>query len=453
MATLILSEKYKAFLRCTAPVEFLEGTTSAGKTTVGIFKFMLRVAQSPKQLHILSGLDLGTIEKNIITKDLGILDDFGTLVEYNPGGKGKHSLPHILLHTKQGKKVIYVLGYDNRTRWKKALGGQYGCLYIDEINIADMEYVREASMRCDYFMATMNPDDPSLPIYEEFVNHSRPLPEWEHETPKEILEQLNQEPKQGWVHWFFSFDHNEGLPPEKIQQIISMVPVGTKLHKNKIMGLRGRATGLVFNLQQSNLISAQQLRQAMQQNNLHWVQLSCGVDTSYSQQTDDTFAFVFTGILSDRRKVTLAAEVHSNKERARRHLPPLAPSDIPPVLVDFLERQRTEWGFARTVYIDSADQATITECNKYKRQNGSIYDFAPAWKKMPILDRIQLEIGWLAHGDHLMVQETCAPLIQEYNAYSWKESKDEPEDRNDHTVNAEQYSWLPYKEKIGRVKQ
>ena len=453
MATLILSEKYKAFLRCTAPVEFLEGTTSAGKTTVGIFKFMLRVAQSPKQLHILSGLDLGTIEKNIITKDLGILDDFGALVEYNPGGKGKHSLPHILLHTKQGDKVIYVLGYDNKARWKKALGGQYGCLYIDEINIADMEYVREASMRCDYFMATMNPDDPSLPIYEEFVNHARPLPEWEHETPKEILEQLNQEPKQGWVHWFFSFDHNAGLPPEKIQQIISMVPVGTKLHKNKILGLRGRATGLVFNLQQSNLISAQQLRQAMQQNNLHWVQLSCGVDTSYSQQTDDTFAFVFTGILSDRRKVTLAAEVHSNKERARRHLPPLAPSDIPPVLVEFLERQRTAWGFARTVYIDSADQATITECNKYKRQNGSIYDFAPAWKKMPILDRIQLEIGWLAHGDHLMVQETCAPLIQEYNAYSWKEGKDEPEDRNDHAVNAGQYSWLPYVKQIGRVKQ
>ena len=81
MAALILSKKYKAFLRCQAPVEFLEGTTAAGKTTVGIFKFVLRVAQSPKQLHILSGLDLGTIEKNIITKDLGILDDFGPLVE------------------------------------------------------------------------------------------------------------------------------------------------------------------------------------------------------------------------------------------------------------------------------------------------------------------------------------------------------------------------------------
>ena len=29
---LVLSEKYKAFLKCQTPVEFLEGTTAAGKT-------------------------------------------------------------------------------------------------------------------------------------------------------------------------------------------------------------------------------------------------------------------------------------------------------------------------------------------------------------------------------------------------------------------------------------
>lgn len=57
MADLILSEKYKAFLRCTAPVEFLEGTTAAGKTTVGLFKFILRCAESEKRIHVLSGLD------------------------------------------------------------------------------------------------------------------------------------------------------------------------------------------------------------------------------------------------------------------------------------------------------------------------------------------------------------------------------------------------------------
>ena len=456
VADLLLSDKYKAFLRCTAPVEFLEGTTAAGKTTVALFKFMLRVAESPKQIHIISGLDLGTIEKNIISKELGILDDFGDLVSYWPGGRGPHALPHLEFTTAGGLKIIYVLGYGDKARWKKALGGQYGCLYIDEINVADMEFVREASMRCDYLLATLNPDDPGLPVYAEYINHSRPLPEWSADTPPEILQELDQEPKQGWVHWFFSFAHNAGLAPEKVRQIISMVPPGTKLYKNKILGLRGRATGLVFNLTEANIIRTADLRALLEDDKrpLHWVQLSCGVDTSYSQQTEDTFAFVFTGILSDRRKVTLAAEVHSNKERALRHLTPLAPSDIPPMLLDFLERQRAAWGFARVVYIDSADQATITECQKYKRLHGCAYDFVPAWKKMQVIDRINLECGWLAHGDHLIVAESCAPLVREYNTYSWDEKKDNvPEDRNDHAVNAEQYSWLPYREKIGTVQK
>ena len=260
MAELALSEKYKAFLRCNAPVEFLEGTTAAGKRLWGCSNLCCGARKVTKRIHILSGLDQGTIEKNIITKELGVLDDFGGLVEYWPGGRGEDRMAHLVLHTSGEDKKIYVLGYADKARWKKALGGQYGCLYIDEINIADMDFVREASMRCDYLLGTLNPDDPGLPVYEEYINHSRPLPEWEDDTPPEILRALDQEPKQGWVHWFFSFEHNAGLPPEKVERIISMVPPGTKLYKNKVLGLRGRATGLVFNLTAANLIHAARLR-------------------------------------------------------------------------------------------------------------------------------------------------------------------------------------------------
>ena len=211
---LLLSEKYKAFLRCNAPVEFLEGTTAAGKTTVGLFKFMLKVAESSKKLHIIAAKDTGTAEKNIINKDLGIIDDFGMLSEYNGNGTKDDKIPHILFHTSSGDKIVYVMGYGDKKKWQKALGGQYGCLYIDEINTADIEFVRESSMRCDYFMATLNPDDPNLDVYKEYINCSRPLPEWEQDTPQEIKEELKEEPKPGWVHWFFSFDDNAGLPEE-----------------------------------------------------------------------------------------------------------------------------------------------------------------------------------------------------------------------------------------------
>lgn len=443
-----LSPKYKAFLKCNAAVEFLEGTTAAGKTTVGVFKFILKCVRSSKKIHILSGLDLGTIEKNIINKELGILDNFGSLVDYNAKGKGQHSLPHIVLHTLNGDKIIYVLGYDNKARWKKALGGQYGCLYIDEINIADMEYVREASMRSDYLMATLNPDDPNLPIYKEYINCSRPLDEWKQETPKEILNMLNEEPKRNWVHWFFSFEHNFGLTEKKIEQIKNNAPKGTKLYKNKILGLRGRSTGLVFsNFDRSLHVKSKEWAKQYLKNDSkeQFIQFTAGLDTSYSQESADTIAMIFGGITSKGRYIRLDEKVYNNAELQT----PIAPSDTVRNFVDFLNRNNQEWGFARNVYVDSADQATITELNKYKREKGCIYVFNNSYKKITIIDRIRLMLGWIAQG-YYFILEHCTNSIEEMELYSWQESKDNtPEDGHDHTINADQYAWIPYRNKIG----
>ena len=449
--SLILSPKYKDFLKYKAPVEFLEGTTAAGKTTVGIVKFMFKVADSAKKIHIISGLDTGTIEKNIINKDLGILDVFGELVEYNPSGKGEYSMPHLIYHTSSGDKVVYILGYDNKARWKKALGGQYGCLYIDEINIADMEYIRKASMRCDYLMATLNPDDPSLPVYEEYINHARPVAKYGNDAPPDLLNMLNAEPKRGWVWWYFSFDHNAGLPQAKKEQIISMVPPGTKLYKNKILGLRGRATGLVFsNFDRSrHIVNRNQLLQAAFDKKIRFVQFSAGLDTAYSSKSPDTISMIFQGITQDRKIIVLDERVYNNANISN----PIAPSDTVRNFIDFLERNREVWGFARQVYIDSADQATITELKKYKRQNPCLYNFNGAWKKTKIIDRINMQLGWFHTGDYL-VCDTCRVHISELEAYSWAQDKDnEPEDRNDHTINASQYGFLPYVKIIGEIKQ
>lgn len=444
---LILSDKYKAFLQCDAPVEFLEGTTAAGKTTVGLFKFMLKVAESPKKLHILAADDTGAAEKNIINKDLGILDDFGVLVEYKGNGSGEYKMPHLIFHTSGGDKIVFVVGYGNKRKWKDALGGQYGCLYIDEINTADIDFVREAAMRCDYMMATLNPDDPSLEVYKEYINCSRPLPEWESETPKEILDELKEEPKPGWVHWFFSFAHNLGLSKEKLDKIIRNTPKGTKIWKNKIEGLRGKATGLVFpNFNRKNhVVSKQWVKQQIKTGAIKIKKITAGLDTSYSSQSQDTIAMLYQIITEDRKLITVDERVYSNKDLSI----PLAPSDAVKNFIDFLERNREEWGFARDVFIDSADQATITELQKYKRLHGCIYNFIPAYKKTKIIDRIKLQLSWIQQGAYLVL-EHCVEHISELERYSWKEDKDnEPEDKNDHTINAGQYAWLPYKMLIG----
>ena len=452
-----VGEKYDAFIDHEAPVEFLEGVTAAGKSTVWIYKFMIKVAESDKQQHIIAGLDTGTIEKNIIDKEHGIMDEWGCLVEYNGNGSRDLKLPHIVFHVSPGNdKKILILGYADKARWKKALGGQYGCLYIDEINIADMDFVREASMRCDYLIGTLNPDDPSLPIYSEYINHSRPLPEWEEGTPPEILAELVEEPKDGWTHWFFNFEDNIALSPEKVRRIKENVPEGTKLWKNKIQGLRGKATGLVFSNfdRKKHIITREKARELVKNPAKHhqkewFIIFSAGLDTAYSQTSPDTISMSFIGITNFGNCCLLDEKVYNNAALGI----PLAPSDTVKNYMDFLERNRSKWGFARKTFIDSADQATITEFLKYKRLNGCIYSFNNAWKKEKIIDRINNQLNWFADaetGPCFYVLDHCINYIRELETYSWREDKDnEPEDGNDHMINSVQYAWLPYETKIG----
>lgn len=458
----MLSDKYKDFLRHNAPMEVLEGTTAAGKTTVGIFKFMMMVAQSHMKYHIVAAADTGTAEKNFINKDLGILDDFGKLVEYNGNGTKDEKIPHIRFQTSAGDKIIYVMGYGNREKWKKALGGQYGCLYIDEANTADIEFVREATMRADYVMMTLNPDDPNLTIYKEYVNCCRPLSKYENDTPNEIKLMLIEEPKPEWTYWFFSFVHNAALTEQKLQKIKLNVPKGTKLWKNKIIGVRGRATGLVFGLfeRKRHVITTEQAKAFIFKNTSqqeYFEIFTAGLDTAYSNKSPDTIAMSFAGITNRGRYILLDERVYNNADVSQR----IAPSDTVKNFVDFLNRNNKEWGLARNTFVDSADQATISEFEKYKRHHPEcIYIFNNAYKKISNIDRINLQLGWMSYDDEFgkmpcfQVVDTCVNYIGEMEVYSWQDNKDNtPEDGNDHMIQSGQYGWIPYKDKIYRKEE
>jgi hypothetical protein len=255
-----------------------------------------------------------------------------------------------------------------------------------------------------------------------------------------------------WVHWFFNFDDNLGLTEEKKNQIIGNVPKGTKLYKNKVEGLRGRATGLVFsNFDKTSIISIDDLYvpgTGRKQLRYRFKTFFIGIDTAYSQKSPDTIAMIFGATTYPDKEaskvIVLDEEVYNNADLQN----PIAPSDTVQRIISFADRNKDRWGFARYIFLDSADQATITEWNKYKRLHGSIYELTGAWKKTKIIDRINLQLGWIAHGSYLVLDH-CKHHIHEMNVYSWKEDKYEPEDGNDHTINACQYGWLPFKGEIG----
>lgn len=438
-----LSQKYLDFINTVNNVDadFLEGTTASGKTTVGAgVKFMRMVSRSRKKLHIIASKTTGTAEKNIIQQDNGILDIHPN-AQYCGNGDKDYKIPHI----KFEGKIIFVLGYDNRDKWELVLGSQFGCVYIDEINTANIEFVREISTRNDYLMATLNPDDPSLPIYKEFVNRARPYKKYASDVPPEIMAELKEPPVPKWRYWFFTFRDNLSLSEEDIQKKIMSAPAGTKLYKNKILGLRGKATGLIFpNFDyKKHVVTEAWVRQKMKEE-MTFAKFSAGLDTSYSSKSPDTIAMIFLGITTDRKLIILREKVYSNRDLTE----PLAPSDTAVKFIEFLDQCRADWGFAKEVFIDSADQATITELQKYKRLHGCLHVFVDAYKKVEILDRIKLQLGWIQQGCYLVL-DTCKEHLKELNCYSWQEDKDMPEDGHDHTINATQYGWIPYRNRIG----
>lgn len=261
----------------------------------------MNVVESDMKLHVIAGNTTGVIEKNIINADMGLLQIFPNL-EYCGNGDKENKLPHIKFKTGSAK-IIYVLGYDNVSKWKNALGSQFGCVWVDECNTANIDFIREIFGRSEYFVGTLNPDTPTLPIYSEYINHARPIDKYKADVPEEIWKDLNEcKPIKNWVYWFFKMTDNISMTPEKIEQKELSYPPGTKIYKNKILGLRGKATGLVFsNFCNRHILTKEQAKEYIRcevdvTQDEYFIIFTSGLDTAYSTKSPDTIAMSFMGI-------------------------------------------------------------------------------------------------------------------------------------------------------------
>lgn len=432
-----ISKKYYDFMLDDAEVDILEGTTFSGKTTTAInTKFLYMLKKSKRKKHLIAGESLGTVVSNILsTGDCGLLDNFPD-IELYLNGSNEQKLPHL----KIDDDIVYLVGYSDVARFKKVLGGQFGAVFIDEANIADMGFIRELFLpRFEYLCMTLNPDNPDKEIYTEIINRARPIEKYKDSIPSWIWLELNKGVEnKNWRYWFFGFKDNPILTPEREQQLMTSLLPETREYQTKILGKRTKGTGLIFILPNDNIITEETAKKKQ------YVKYTIGVDTAYSRKSDDTFAFILSGITNKGELVILEEVVLNNKGMTN----PYSPSDIAVKIDEFIEYCSKKWGIVKSIFIDSADQGTITECQKYRKMMARSYNIFPAWKQTKVIDRINLQNGFIARGNYLII-DTCKNHIKEHNTYSWLPNKDEPEDANDHTINSSQYSWLPYKTMIG----
>ena len=449
-----LSPKFKKFVSMLdiegkIDTEVLEGQTHAGKTTVGIgLKFILLCSLSRKKLHLLSAYTMGKLESTMIIKENGILDiaeQYGYKVDYFPNGKGDIRLAHLVIYgrTANEDKIVYLAGYSDKTKWKDILGNQYGIVAVDEGNIADIDFMRELSIRRDYWMITLNPDAPELPIYTEIINHCRPLKEYEQDYPKELMDQLCSQPaKDKMIHWYFTMDDNASLSEEKKEQIRGSLNPNSKQYKNKVLGIRGRSEGLVYEEFTDNKI--------IPYNSFQWLpnervaRVICGLDSGLN---NDATALVTCLLTTAGRLLVIPSFYYVPKMGSNSN------SQQAINIAKWIDYWLPKFGinFSNAVQI-FGDSAAITQDLIYEINLRTPFSACKVEKKDILKDtqRVKSIIGKddyfyiidAGYRNPLKPDEQLGQtdmFIVELNNKVWDVKNNKPEDGNDHCIDAFKY--------------
>ena len=413
-----ISNKYRRFLKTKAKVEILEGTTSAGKTTIGMVKAILYTAKQKRNVHLIVGQSIGMVEKNIINCDYGLIEVFGDYIKYNAHGKGSIRLPYLTFTHDKGEEIIYIAGYSDKSKWKDVLGSQYGVVAIDEINIAHIDFVREISMRYEYLLGTLNPDNPDLQVYEEFINHCKPIAEG---TPQQIITELEKKPnKKGWIHWFFDFYDNLSLTNERIESIKCSVPKNSIQYKSKILGIRGKVEGLIYDMSLTRVVNNID-------NRLICIDLS--IDSGYMKSAA---AFTAYGLTNKGEIIVLDTYYFKPTEFDKK-----APSQYSKDLFEF--RMNILKKYKCPIDTDTIDSAEGALRNQFYYDYG--LKLKPVSKKKKKV-MIEQAFNILSSGKVLIMNtdNNVKYWLSEHRNYAWDTRKeDEPIKENDHCPDNFQY--------------
>lgn len=246
-----LYEKHKQAmalsLRPTTNLMVFEGTIRSSKTVLAIEIFLLKCLYSKELSHLISARDYDTINNNILQcNGFGVISMHGARFKLKKDRVGSY---YIAFKNIKGDDCrILMAGYSNASSWKKILGGTICNILIDEVNIADKQFVEECFARQTnaenpLMIWTLNGDNPDHFIYQDYINRCKPLGF----VPKVIADDMNKKENQkGWYYYHWTMDDNPTMTLEKKERIQATYPINSYYYNIKILGIRGKAEGTIF---------------------------------------------------------------------------------------------------------------------------------------------------------------------------------------------------------------
>lgn len=223
-----------------------EGTIRSAKTVTAIQIFHLLVQRMKGKYALIAAENYDAIRTNLLQAERGLMTlypDKYRFVKEEIGGF------YVEAVTKGGIKEILLCGYADSSKWEKILGKDIEVVMIDEVNIADKQFVdetfaRQGATEHPVTIFTLNGDDPQHVIYAERINKSLIVGNCPASTKAEMGKQNVK--KRGYFYMWWSFDDNPKLTQEQKRELRHEFPVGSYYHKTKILGERGKWGILIY---------------------------------------------------------------------------------------------------------------------------------------------------------------------------------------------------------------
>jgi hypothetical protein len=440
-----LAAKHIDILNDDAQVIFAEGVTNAGKSFILGLAFFDRILESPANhtQFVLAGKSLPVLEKMYIQNETSFFNLHKPLCEYTAKGQGGAK---IIVKSPTGNKIIYLAGYDNKSRWSDILGLTIHGFNVEEINIADDDFISELFIRVlrnsGFLICSSNGGDPDTLVYTDYLNKCRPLDKWAKQVPKETWEELDRsEANDNYRFYFFDFEDNPTMTEREKQALFDGTPKGSYQWMTKILGIRGIREGVIYadymrrdkNIIHLNLLSENQ-------SDVEWLQnkgielMTIGIDVGGTDHTVVTLN-LFTNQYKHHIVVDYFKINNANHDTIWE--------EFVKFITPYYERYSM---YMKGAFIDSAAKIMrLTIDSRLKAQYGLRCYNA---KKYTIKERVDWGITQLDQGKLLFTQRTEDIYTAFTKAFYTNKNKTDIRDFSNHThkdmVDSVEYGQAPY---------
>ncbi len=217
-----LSPKAMASVYADGWMTVWEGAIRSGKTVASLIAWLRYVQSSPERIFFMTGKTQGSLMRNCITGDFGLLNlahPYATLTKDEAGASC----------IKIGRKIIYLFGANDSGAYLLLKGLTAGGWYADEVSSHPENYITEALARTAVSTDrrnfwTLNPCMPSHYIYTKFTDTWEGLP--------------------GYRRYHFVLADNNAMPKERRDELARQFH--GRYYQMLILGLRVTAEGQVY---------------------------------------------------------------------------------------------------------------------------------------------------------------------------------------------------------------